>query len=91
MIDTSHTTYARTSNNQKPSGEKDKPKGSRDECARPRVCVWSRKQDLERTISSVFDMPALEGLASEPGSGQPELGPERPVALFDVGVWFEPG
>jgi hypothetical protein len=39
----------------------------------------------------VFDMPALEGLASEPGSGQPELGPERPVALFDVGVWFEPG
>jgi hypothetical protein len=39
MIDTSHTTYARTSNNQKPSGEKDKPKGSRDECARPRVCV----------------------------------------------------
>jgi hypothetical protein len=39
----------------------------------------------------VFDMPALEGLASEPGSGQPELGPERPVALFDVFVWFEPG
>jgi hypothetical protein len=39
----------------------------------------------------VFDMPALECLASEPGSGQPELGPERPVALFDVGVWFEPG
>jgi hypothetical protein len=39
----------------------------------------------------VFDMPALEGLASEPGSGQPELGPERPVALFDVVVWFEPG
>jgi hypothetical protein len=39
----------------------------------------------------VFDMPALEGLASEPGSGQPELGPERPVALFDVVVWLEPG
>jgi hypothetical protein len=39
----------------------------------------------------VFDMPALEGLANEPGSGQPELGLKRPVALFDVFVWFEPG
>jgi hypothetical protein len=38
----------------------------------------------------VFDMPALEGLANEPGSGQPELGPERPETLFDVFVWFEP-
>jgi hypothetical protein len=44
-----------------------------------------------RTNEGVFDMPALEGLASEPGSGQPELGLERPVALFDVVVWFEPG
>jgi hypothetical protein len=43
------------------------------------------------SYSGVFDMPALEGLASEPGSGQPELGPERPVALFDVVVWFEHG
>jgi hypothetical protein len=41
-------------------------------------------------IEGVFDMPALEGLASEPGSGQPEFGPERPVA-FNVDVWFEPG
>jgi hypothetical protein len=32
----------------------------------------------------VFDTPALEGLASEPDSGQPELDPERPDALFDV-------
>jgi hypothetical protein len=39
----------------------------------------------------VFDMPALEGLASEPGSGQPELGPERPEALFDVFAPSEPG
>jgi hypothetical protein len=39
----------------------------------------------------VFDMPALEGLASEPGSGQPELGPERPGALFDVFAPTEPG
>jgi hypothetical protein len=36
--------------------------------------------------SGVFDTPALEGLASESGSGQPELGPEWPVALFDVFV-----
>jgi hypothetical protein len=43
-----------------------------------------------RDSTGVFDMPALEGLASEPGSGQPELGLERPVALFDVVVWFEP-
>jgi hypothetical protein len=39
----------------------------------------------------VFDMPALEGLASEPGSGQSELGPERPEALFDVFAPTEPG
>jgi hypothetical protein len=32
----------------------------------------------------VFDMPTLEGLASEPDSDQPELGPEMPKALFDV-------
>jgi hypothetical protein len=42
-------------------------------------------------IWGVFDMPALEGLASEPGSGQPELGPERPEALFDVFAPTEPG
>jgi hypothetical protein len=39
----------------------------------------------------VFDMPAVEGLASEPGSGKPELGPERPEALFDVFAPTEPG
>jgi hypothetical protein len=39
----------------------------------------------------VFNMPALEGLASESGSGQPELGPERPEALFDVFASTEPG
>jgi hypothetical protein len=44
---------------------------------------------MQRDSEGAFDMPALEGLASEPGSGQPELGPERPVALFDVFVWFE--
>jgi hypothetical protein len=46
---------------------------------------------MQRDNEGAFDMPALEGLASEPGSGQPELGPERPVALFDVFVWFEAG
>jgi hypothetical protein len=46
---------------------------------------------LGQVCEGVFDMPALEGLANEPGSGQPELGPERPVALFDVFVWLEPG
>jgi hypothetical protein len=44
----------------------------------------------QRDIEGVFDMLALEVLASEPGSGQPEFGPERPVA-FNVVVWFEPG
>jgi hypothetical protein len=39
----------------------------------------------------VFDTPALEGLASEPDSGHPELGPERPDALFDVFAPTEPG
>jgi hypothetical protein len=39
----------------------------------------------------VFDTPALEGLASEPGSGQPELGPERSEGLFDVFAPTEPG
>jgi hypothetical protein len=38
----------------------------------------------------VFDTPALEGLASEPGSGQPELDPERSEGLFDVFAPTEP-
>jgi hypothetical protein len=48
--------------------------------------LFARTGGLTRASWGVFDMPALEGLASEPGSGQPELGPERPVALFDVFV-----
>jgi hypothetical protein len=43
------------------------------------------------TTEGVFDTPALEGLASEPGSGQPELGPEKSEGLFDVFVPTEPG
>jgi hypothetical protein len=56
-----------------------------------RCCLVCMKGVGKMYTWGVFDMPALEGLASEPGSGQPELGQERPVALFDVGVWFEPG
>jgi hypothetical protein len=44
-----------------------------------------------RQYKGVFDMSVLGGLASEPGSGQPELCPERPEALFDVFAPTEPG
>jgi hypothetical protein len=51
--------------------------------SRPALLPWE--------TMGLFDMPALEGLASEPGSGQPELGPERPEALFDVFAPTESG
>jgi hypothetical protein len=69
-------------------------KGSRVARSGSGLCTSASPKGESRALQAfkgVFDMPAPEGLASEPGSGQPELGPERPVALFDVGVWFESG
>jgi hypothetical protein len=56
-------------------------------CAACQARRWLGREETE----GVFDTPALEGLASKPGSGQPELGPERPEGLFDVFAPTEPG